>query len=102
MGDGSFKVLDIRDQSMKNSMSIRNIKGFHVKPITWIFAYSQNTNEMPKLITASGQDGLMACWNVDMILKTNPPSSGHEQQHAPCFKFTSSAKSSKGGSQNLL
>ena len=89
MGDGSFKVLDIRDQSMKNSISIKNVKGFHVKPITWIFPYSQNTNELPRLITASGQDGLMACWNIDMILKSNENKEGF---YTPCFKFTSQSK----------
>lgn len=69
-------------------MSIRTIKGYHIKPITWIFAYSQNYNEMPRVITASDQDGLMACWNIDMILK----SPANVEQSSPCFKFQKKAK----------
>lgn len=45
-------------------MSIKTVKGYHTKPITWIFAYSQNANDVPRVITVSANDGLMACWNV--------------------------------------
>jgi hypothetical protein len=72
VSDGSFKVLDSRDNQAKGSMYIRTVKGYHIKPIAWIFSYSQNYNEMPRVITASDQDGMMACWNVDMILKSPP------------------------------
>ena len=43
---------------------------------------------MPRVITVSGQDGLMACWNVDTLL--------HAAQvpdpAAPSFKFTRQGK----------
>ena len=73
MNDGSFKVLDNKDLYSKNSMLVRTVKGYHTKPINWIFSYSQNYNEMPRVITASAQDSLMACWNVDMVF--NSPNS---------------------------
>lgn len=72
-------------------MSIRTVKGYHVKPISWIFAYSQNYNEMPRVITASDQDGLMACWNIDMILKSPP----NMEMATPSFKFQSGTKKTK-------
>ena len=71
ISDGSFKVIDCKDIYNKNAISVRTIKGYHNKPINWIFAYAQNYNEMPKVITASAQDGTMACWNIDMILRSN-------------------------------
>lgn len=44
MNDGSFKVLDTKENQSKGSMSIRTVKGYHNKPIAWIFSYSQNYN----------------------------------------------------------
>lgn len=90
LSDGSFKVLDTKDSQAKGSLPIRTVRGYHNKPITWIFAYSQNYNEMPRVITASDQDGMMACWNIDMILK-----SANNEFATPCFKFQSASKKSK-------
>lgn len=39
---------------------------------------------MPRVITASDTDGMMACWNIDMILK----SPSQIEIFTPCFKFT--------------
>ena len=44
MSDGSFKVLDSKDLYSKNSIPVRTIRGYHTKPINWIFSYSQNYN----------------------------------------------------------
>ncbi len=44
MSDGTFKILDTKESVNKGSMHIRTVKGYHVKPISWIFAYSQNYN----------------------------------------------------------
>ena len=95
LGDGSFKILDSRDLYTKNTMTIKNIRGYHTKPITWLIAYCQNANEMPRVITVSAQDGLMACWNVDTLLHSQvipDPAS-------PSFKFLMQ-KGSKGDSNN--
>lgn len=46
---------------------------------------------MPRVITASDVDGMMACWNIDMILK----SPANVEFSTPCFRFQSSAKKSK-------
>lgn len=43
LNDGSFRVFD-KDAYSKNAMTMKTIRGFHTKPITWILAYCQNTN----------------------------------------------------------
>jgi hypothetical protein len=91
VNDGSFKVLDTRDNLTKGGLLTKTVKGYHTKPITWIFAYSQNYNEMPRVITASDQDGMMACWNIDIILKN----SNNIEAATPSFKFQSSNKNLK-------
>lgn len=76
-------------------MTIKNIRGYHTKPITWLIAYCQNANEMPRVITVSAQDGLMACWNVDTLLHSQvipDPAS-------PSFKFLMQ-KGTKSDSNN--
>ena len=83
LNDGSFKVLDCKDLYTKNTMTIKNIRGYHSKPITWLTAYCQNANEMPRVITVSAQDGLMACWNVDTLLHTAQV----PDPASPSFKF---------------
>jgi len=62
--DGSLKIMDNRDLYTKNMMPIKTIRGYHTKSINWLIAYCQNQNEMPRIITVSGADGLMACWNI--------------------------------------
>lgn len=44
LNDGSFKILDSKDLYTKNTMTIKNIRGYHTKPINWMIAYCQNTN----------------------------------------------------------
>ena len=51
---------------------------------------------MPRVITASPQDSLMACWNVDMIL--NSPQ--QVQEATPCFKFLMGSKNKGKDSNN--
>lgn len=76
-------------------MTIKNIRGYHTKPITWLTAYCQNTNDMPRVITVSAQDGLMACWNVDTLLHTPTV----PDPATPSFKFIM-PKSGRNDSNN--
>ena len=45
-------------------MTTKTIRGYHTKPITHLFTYCQNVNETPRVISVSGSDGQMACWNL--------------------------------------
>lgn len=94
LNDGSFKVLDNKDFYTKNSMSIKTVRGYHTKPISWMIAYCQNENENPRMVTVS-VDGLMACWNLDTILHSN----NSAEVASPSFKFMM-AKSGKNDSNN--
>lgn len=95
LNDGSFKILDTKDLYTKNTITIKNIRGYHTKPITWLTAYCQNANEAPRVITVSGQDGLMACWNVETLLHSH-----HIPDPAPpSFKFIMN-KGSRNDSNN--
>ncbi len=76
-------------------MTIKNIRGYHTKPINWMIAYCQNANEAPRIITASSQDGLMACWNVDTLLHAHQI----PDPAIPSFKFLMQ-KGSKNDSNN--
>lgn len=44
MGDGSFKVIDCKDLYGNSAVTYWSVRGYHVKPITWIFSYAQNSN----------------------------------------------------------
>ncbi|CAM6005905.1 unnamed protein product [Sphagnum balticum] len=48
---------------------------------------------MPRVVTVSGQDGLMACWNVETILLAGGDTS------SPSFKFLM-AKGNRNDSNN--
>ncbi len=50
---------------------------------------------MPRVITVSAQDGLMACWNVDTLLH----SPNTTDSASPSFKFLMQ-KGSKNDSNN--
>lgn len=59
---------------------------------------------MPRVITVSSSDGLMACWNVDSLLQSttngfNKNSNASLNTMTPCFKFIMS-KSTKNDSNN--
>jgi len=84
LNDGSFKVMDTKDLYGKNTVTMKSIRGYHTKAITWLISYCQNINEMPRVITVSAQDGLMACWNVDTLVHSNQiPDPAN-----PSFKFS--------------
>lgn len=76
-------------------MTIKNVRGYHTKPITWLIAYCQSANEMPRVVTVSAQDGLMACWNVDTLLH----SPVIPDPATPSFKFLM-MKGSRNDSNN--
>ncbi len=56
---------------------------------------------MPRVITVSGSDGLMACWNVDSMLQSQTGFNKNQNQNAitPCFKFIMN-KGNKNDSNN--
>lgn len=43
LSDGSFKIYDNKD-TIQNSMIATTIKGYHTKPINYLFTYCQNIN----------------------------------------------------------
>lgn len=73
--DGSLKIIDVNHLA-----TIKTIKGYYSKPITWIIAYKQSEYERPRVIAASS-DSSMACWNIDSNVET------------PSFKFLMKKKS---------